>query len=56
MGRVLILALGLQVVFQAGLPQRDQRRPMPLDGARLPDGCSDTRDANLHHGLVIVIG
>ena len=54
-GRVIILALRLQVVLQTRLPQRHQRRPVTLDGVRLSDRRGDARDSNLNHRLVIVV-
>lgn len=55
--RVLrVFTLWSQVVFQTGLPQSHQSSTVSLDGARLPDGRGDACDADLHHGLVVVIG
>lgn len=45
-----------EVVLQTRLPEAHQRRAVPLDGARLPDGRGDAGDADLHHRLVIVVG
>lgn len=53
--RVLVSARGLQVVLQAGLPERHERSAVPLDGRVLPDGRGDAGHADLHHRLVVVV-
>lgn len=56
--RRVLSAAGLrgEPVLQARLPQAHQRPAVATDGARLPDGCGDACDTDLHHRLVVVIG
>jgi len=56
MWRVLIFSGRLQVVLQTRFPQSHEGSAVLFDGGRLPDGSGDASDADLHHGLVVVIG
>lgn len=51
-----VFTLRGEVMFQTGLPQPHQSHAVSLDGAGLSNGRGDACDADLHHGLVIVIG
>lgn len=43
-------------MLKTRLPQAHQGRAVSLDGAGLSDGRGDACDANLDHGLIIVVG
>lgn len=56
MGGVFVFPGGSQVVLQAGVPEPYEGFRVLFNGLCLSDGRSDSCDADLNHGLVIVIG
>lgn len=56
MGGVFVFPGGSQVVLQAGVPEPDEGLRVLFNGLCLSDGCGNSCDADLNHGLVIVIG
>lgn len=56
MGGVFVFPGGSQIVLQAGVPEPYEGLRVLFNGLCLSDGCCDSCDADLNHGLVIVVG